>query len=156
MIITNSTETPVAAIRELVRILLESLSLESNPAENKEQLRKLLAQLRQRHPGAFSEASSGVVSKRDEDGRTQIEQLILSLSVVGWVTAFVDRMLSHSLQANLDSVSSTSMKGKTADLIIASMDSDPSARAVAVRGLLGRDGGDKVPYRATACRRIAH
>lgn len=65
-------------------------------------------------------------------------------------------MLSHSLQANLDSVSSTGMGGKTADLIIASTDSDPSVRAVAVRGLLDRDGGDEVLYHATACRWITH
>lgn len=97
-----------------------------------------------------------MVSKKSEDGRTQIEQLILSLSVVSWVIAPVDRMLSHPLQANLDSVSTTVRGGKTADLIVASTDSDPGVRAVAVRGLLDRDGGDEVPYHAAACRRVTH
>ena len=82
-------------VKELARILLESLSSEPNTAENKELLRKLLAQLRQRHPRIFSEALSDVVSKRDEDGRTQIEQLILSLSVVGVVDELVDMSIVH-------------------------------------------------------------
>lgn len=86
-------------VKELAAILLESLSSEPNTTENKEQLRKLLAQLRQRHPEIFSEASSDVVSKRDEDGRTQIEQLILSLSVVSVANGLVDLLvvrLCHS------------------------------------------------------------
>ena len=69
-------------------------------AENKEQLRKLLAQLRQRHSEIFSEASSDVMSKRDEGGRTQIEQLILSLSVVSVARFAVDLSvicLCHSI-----------------------------------------------------------
>lgn len=80
-------------IKELARILLESLSSESNTAENKEQLRKLLARLRQRHPEIFSEVSSDVVNKRDEDNRTQTEQLILSLSVVSAMIMPVDHLL---------------------------------------------------------------
>lgn len=86
-------------VKELATILLESLSSEPDTTENKEQLRKLLAQLRQRHPEIFSEASSDVVSKRDEDGRIQIEQLILSLSVVSVAIGLVDLLvvrLCHS------------------------------------------------------------
>lgn len=86
-------------VKELATILLESLSSEPNTTENKEQLRKLLAQLRQRHPEIFSEASSDVMSKRDEDGRTQIEQLILSLSIVSVTNGLVDLLvvrLCHS------------------------------------------------------------
>ena len=86
-------------VRELATILIESLSSEPDTTENKEQLRKLLAQLRQRHPEIFSEASSDVVSKRDEDGRAQIEQLILSLSVVSVANGLVDLLavrLCHS------------------------------------------------------------
>lgn len=86
-------------VKELATILLESLSSEPNTTENKEQLRKLLAQLRQRHPEIFSEASSDVMSKRDEDGRTQIEQLILSLSIVSVANGLVDLLvvrLCHS------------------------------------------------------------
>ena len=79
-------------IKELARILLESPSSESN-IENKEQLRKLLAQLRQRHPEIFSEVLSDVVNERGEDGRTEIEQLILSLSVVSTTIIPVDYSL---------------------------------------------------------------
>lgn len=85
MTITSSPETPAVVVKELATMLLESLSSEPNTAENKEQLRKLLAQLRQRHTEIFSEASSDIVSRKNEDGRTQIEQLILSLSVVSVV-----------------------------------------------------------------------
>lgn len=46
------------------------------------------------------------------------------------------------------------MGGKAADLIIASVDSDPGTRTAAVRELLEGNGDDKVPYRGTACRRI--
>jgi len=80
-------ETPAVVIKELARILLESLSLGPDIAENKEQRRKLLSQLRQRHPEIFFEVSSDVVNQRGEDGRTEVEQLILSLSVVSTVTA---------------------------------------------------------------------
>jgi hypothetical protein len=86
----GSSETPAAVVKELAMILLESLSSEPNTVENKEQLRKLLARLRQRHPEIFSEASSNVIGKRNEDGRTQIEQLVLSLSVVSEVIVSVD------------------------------------------------------------------
>ena len=79
-------------IKELARILLESQSSESD-IENKEQLRKLLAQLRQRHPEIFSEVLSDVVDERGEDGRTEIEQLILSLSVVSAVSVPIDYSL---------------------------------------------------------------
>jgi len=77
-------------IKELARMLLELLSSEPGATENKEHFRKLLAQLRQRYPETFSEASSDALNKRDEDGRAQIEQLILSLSVVGAVVLFAD------------------------------------------------------------------
>lgn len=73
-------------------MLLESMSSEPNTVENKEQLRRLLAQLRQRHPEIFSEVSSDIVNARDGDGRTQIEQLILSLSVVSVVIMAADHL----------------------------------------------------------------
>ena len=44
--------------------------------------------------------------------------------------------------------------GEVADLITASVDSDPSTRTAAVRGLLEGNGDNKVLYRAAACRRI--
>lgn len=81
-------------VEELARTLIESLTSEPNAAENKEQLRKLLAQLRQRHPEIFSGVSSNEISKRDEDGRPEIEQLILSLSVVGAVITPVGYFLT--------------------------------------------------------------
>jgi len=77
-------------IKELAGILLESLSSEPNIAENKEQLRKLLAQVRQRHLDIFSEVSSDMVNQRGEDGRTGFERLILSLSVVSAVAVLID------------------------------------------------------------------
>lgn len=46
--------------------------------------------------------------------------------------------------------------GKVTDLIIASVDPDPSTRTVAVRELLEGNSDDKVPHRATACRQIVH
>ena len=97
-------------VEELARVLLGSLCSELNTAENKEQLRKLLAQLRQRHPKIFSEASSDVMNKRDEDGRTQIEQLILSLSVVssGNYCRFVDCLF---MSLHLDELGFYSVKG---------------------------------------------
>lgn len=76
-------------IKELTRILLETPSSESD-IENKGQLRKLLAQLRQRYPEIFSEVLSEVVNERGEDGRTEIDQLILSLSVVSSETVPID------------------------------------------------------------------
>ena len=88
----GSSETPAVVVKELAMILLESLSSDINTVENKEQLRKLLARLRQRHPEIFSEALSNVIGKRNEDGRTQIEQLVLSLSVVSEVIALVDHL----------------------------------------------------------------
>lgn len=80
-------------VKELAVILLELLSSEPNTAENNEQLRKLLARLRQRHPEIFSDASSDVVSKKDEGDRGEIEQLILSLSAVSVVTIAVCNLL---------------------------------------------------------------
>lgn len=91
----SSSETPVVVVKELAKLLLESLSSEPNTAENKEQLRKLLAGLRQRHPEIFSEVSSDMINKRGEEGRTQIEQLVLSLSVVSAVT--VQRLFAHAI-----------------------------------------------------------
>ena len=78
--------TPAAVTKELTGMVIESLSSQPNTVENKKQLRTLLARLRQRHPGIFSEALSDVVNERGEDGRTEIDQLILSLSVVSPVT----------------------------------------------------------------------
>lgn len=80
-------------IKELARVLLESLSSETNTTENREQFRKLLARLRQRHPEIFSEASSDIVNERDGDSRAEIEQLILSLSAVSAVTVPIDYRL---------------------------------------------------------------
>jgi hypothetical protein len=81
-------------VKELTRILLESLSSEKTTAENKEQLRRLLAQLHQRHAGIFTEASMDVIDKSDEDCRAKIEQVILSLSVVRAAFVFVERPLT--------------------------------------------------------------
>lgn len=78
----GSSETPPAVIKELARVLLESLSSQPNTAGNREEQRKLLVQLRQRHLEVFSEASSDAIIKSDEDSRPKIEELILSLSVV--------------------------------------------------------------------------
>ena len=80
-------------IKELARVLLELLSSETNTTENREQFRKLLARLRQRHPEIFSEASSDIVNGRDGDSRAEIEQLILSLSAVSAVTVPIDYRL---------------------------------------------------------------
>lgn len=88
--ILSSPKTPAIVVKELARILLESLSSQPNTTENKEQLRKLLAQLRQRHPRIFSEASLDIVSRSDEDCRAQIEQVILSLSLVSVVAVPVE------------------------------------------------------------------
>ena len=84
---------------ELAGILLESLSSQPNTAENKEQLRKLLIQLRQRHPKIFSDASLWAINKSDEDRRLQIEELILSLSVVSTVIVRIEYLL---MLLNLD------------------------------------------------------
>ena len=94
-------------VKELARILIESLPSQPNTTENKEQLRKLLAQLRQRHPGIFSEALSDVLNKSDEDCRVQIEQVILSLSVVSAVTALVEYLF---MSLNVDN------PGRSADI----------------------------------------
>ena len=83
--ILSSPETPASVIKELAGILIELPTSESD-IENKGQLRKLLAQLRQRYPEIFSEVLLGVISEKGEEGRTEIEQLILSLSVVSAVT----------------------------------------------------------------------
>lgn len=77
-------------VKELARMLIESLSRQASTTENREPLRKLLAQLRQQHPSIFSEASSDAVNKSDEDHRAKIEQLILSLCVVSVTVAHVE------------------------------------------------------------------
>ena len=87
--ILSSSETPAVVVKELATVLLESLSSPHNTAQNKEQLRKLLAQLRQQHTEIFSEVSSSVVNKSNEDGRAEVEQVILSLSVVSVVVVSV-------------------------------------------------------------------
>ena len=68
-------------------MLIELLSRQTSTIENKEHLWKLLTQLRQQHPGIFSEASSDAAGKSDEDHRAKIEQLILSLCVVSVIGA---------------------------------------------------------------------
>lgn len=80
-------------ITELARILIESLTSQPNTAENKEQLQKLLVQLRQRYPKIFSEASLDAINKSDGDCRPHIEELILSLSSVSAVTAPLEYLL---------------------------------------------------------------
>lgn len=52
--------------------------------------------------------------------------------------------LPYSIQTNLDLALSTGLGSRVADLILASMDSDPGVRAAAVKGLLEKDGDDKV------------
>lgn len=94
MTILSSSKTPAVVVKELARILLDSLSSEAIDPENKEQLRQLLARLRQQHLKIFSEVSSNVINGRGEDGRAGIEQLILSLAVVSVLAAHVDYFLT--------------------------------------------------------------
>lgn len=91
--ILNSFETPAVVIKELARVLLESMLPQPSTTEDKEKLRKLLARLRQRYPVTFSEVSSDVIEKGDEDRRTQVGQLIVSLSVVSPIAVSVDGSL---------------------------------------------------------------
>jgi U3 small nucleolar RNA-associated protein 10 len=80
----TAPQVPIIVIRQSANMLIKcAISEEALPEATS--ACRLLSIIKQRHPTAFSQAADAVCEE-DEDVRASVEQLIISLSVVRYLT----------------------------------------------------------------------
>lgn len=143
---------PVAqsAATSLLRRVLPGDASEQLKAES----RNLLSQLYQRHLNAVQSASQAVIAE-DEDLRDTVEQLVMSLAVVG---VFLLLCIGHSDTNHLQPLSSVAVDSDITASLVGSADADATIRTKSIRDLISRlaDGDVSESERVRLSLRALH